>query len=383
VVVEVALSLVVLVGAGLMLRSLARIAATEPGFESENVLTLRFALPPERYAEPERVARFYDRVLAQVAGLPGVRCAGIISLLPVQDWGWNGNFQIDGREVVSAVDQPFAEHRVVSPGYFEALRIPLIAGRSIDDSDRPGAPGVALVNQTLARLYWPERSPLGEHIRFTDEGEWIEVIGVVGDVRNAGLEREVQGELYLAVSQDPPPQASLVVRSDVAPAALAATIAAEVRKLDPDQPIHLVRTMDEVLAQSVARLRFNTLLLGIFGATALALCIAGVYAVLSHAVAQRTREIGLRMALGADRRVVTVMVIRQGLRLSAIGAAVGAVASLALMRLLESQLHGVAPTDPLTMVAVTALLLVISLLACSVPAHRASRVDPMVALRWE
>jgi putative ABC transport system permease protein len=377
---EVALALVVLIGAGLLLRTLGELARVDSGLLSEGVLTARVAVPPSRPAE--QIASFYDRLLERVGAMPGVESVGAISRLPLQQWGYNGNFEIEGRPPEPPARQPFAELRIASPGYFRTLGIPLLAGRGFAAQDSDESPGVVLVNQTLARRFWPAEDPVGQRIGWGDE-DWYTVIGVVGDVRNSGLDREALGEIYHLAAQAPSREMSLVVRAAGGPEVLADAVRRTVGELDPDATLFSVETMDQVIGGFLARWRFQTLLLGCFAVLALLLAVGGVYGVLSYAVAQRTREIGIRLALGARPADVHRMVVSQGVLLAAAGVPAGLLAALGVNRLLASQLFGVGTADPATLVLATLALLAVAAAACALPARRAARVDPVAALTAE
>ncbi len=383
VVAEVALSLVVLAGAGLMLRSFQRLQEIDLGFRAENILTMKIPLAPEKYADrPADVIRFYDGILTRIQSLPGVESAGLINLLPLQDWGNNGNFYIRGRATESVAEQPFGEFRVVSRGYFPAMGIRLMSGRFFDDSDEPRQ--VAMINEAAAKAFWPDEDPIGQQLGWPED-YWFTVVGVVRAVRNVGPMRTPNPEIYWSHRVDlmVRPEMSLVVRTPLDPSSLATSIQKEIWQEDPEQPVHLVKTMEQVAVGAIARPRFQTLLFGVFAGLALVLALAGVYGVISYAVTQRTHEMGIRMALGAHRRDVLRLVLRHGLTLALIGTATGVAAALALTRYIESQLYSTEPTDPLTFATVAALLLAATLLASYIPAHRAAKVDPMQALRYE
>jgi putative ABC transport system permease protein len=383
VVAEVGLSLVVLTGAGLMFRSFQRLQQIDLGFRTENILSMKIPLAPEKYADrPADVIRFYDGILPRVQSLPGVESAGLINLLPLQDWGNNGNFHIRGKPAQSVAEQPFGEFRVVSPGYFSAMGIRLMSGRLFSDNDEPRQ--VVMINEAAAKAFWPGEDPIGKQLGWPED-YWFTVVGVVSTVRNVGPTRTPNPEIYWLHRVDlmVRPEMSLVVRTPLDPSSLAGAIQNEIWQVDPEQPVHLIRTMEQVAADAIARPRFQTLLFGVFAGLALVLALAGVYGVISYSVTQRTHEMGIRMALGARRRDVLRLVLGHGLALALIGTATGVAAALALTRYIESQLYNTEPTDPATFVAVVILLLATTLLACYIPARRAANVDPMHALRYE
>ena len=380
---QMALAVVVLIGSALVLRSFLALSRTETGLRTESVLTLQVPLPPSRYDSDEKIRGFYAELLERVAGLPGVDAAGAINLLPLQNWGYNGNFEVEGFEPKSISDAPFAEFRVVSSGYFAAVGVPLLEGHLPRDDGAAEYSGEVLVNRRLAERQWGADSAVGKRVRFGGDGNWLTIAGVVGDVRNVGLEREVSPELYLPIAAEPSPGMSLVLRTTVAPETLGGAVRAAVRELDADQPVAQVQTLEQVVSTYLSNSRFDTLLLGLFGLLSLLLAMAGVFGFLSYVVSQRTRELGLRVALGARQSDVLRLVLRQSLTLAGAGAAAGVLAATALTRLLESQLHGVEPVDPLSFGAVVLVLLGVSLVASWVPARRAARVDPLTTLRAE
>ena len=378
---EVALALVVLIGAGLLVKSFRALQDVDPGVRTENVLTLRIPLP-SKYDSRDSIQGFYEPLLERVAAIPGVESVGTIHVLPVQDWGWNGNFTIEGRPEVSVSQKPFAENRYVGGDYFQTLGIPLIAGRLFDRRDHADAPPVVLINRRAAADYWPGEDPVGQRIGYGPE-EWLTIVGIVGDVQNRGLRHEVSPEIYFPHAQSSRPQMSLVVATAVEPTSVTAAIRAEVRHLDPEQPVFRVQTMDEVVSTFLAGSRFSGVLFGLFAALALVLAMLGVYGVMAYSVHQRTGEIGLRMALGANRGDVLRLIVRQGLTLAVIGAVGGVMAAAGLTRFLESQLFAVEPTDLATFLAVPAFLLIVALVACLIPARRAASLEPQIALRYE
>ena len=387
IVCEVALSLVLLVGAGLLLNSFFRLTNIPPGIDPRNVLTMQVSLPDKKYPDAAHRTAFFEQVLERTGNLPGVESAGVIRTLPLGGWPAGSSFTISGR-----LDQPEAGHFMdfdfCSPDFFRTVGIPLIKGRTFDARDKAGAPGVVIINEALAREHFPNEEPLGKRIHleaFTgkvDDG-W-EIVGVVGDVRQRGLGEDVRPCIYR-------PQAfsflgndrNLVVRTTGAPLAMAETVRKAVLKVDPAQPVTNIRTLEEVVADSVAQRQFILTLLGGFAGAALLLAAIGLYGVITCAVSQRTREIGIRMALGAQRTDVLRLVLRQGMRLTMIGIGLGLLGGIALTRVLQNQLYEVNTTDPLTFGTVSVLLLAISLFACCLPALRAAKVDPMEALRNE
>jgi putative ABC transport system permease protein len=383
VVAEVALSLVVLAGAGLMFRTFRSLQAIDPGFPVERLITLSIPLASERYTSTDQVIRFYDELLPRIEALPGVEAAGLTSHLPLRNWGTNGNFSVRGRPAEAVARQPFAEFRSVSPRYFQAMDIPLVAGRAFRDDDHPDR--FVIINEAAARAFWPDSDPVGEQLGWEGEGGWYTILGVVADAKNVGLTQAAYPEIYWSHRSENAarPEMVLVARTMLEPEALVSAIGHAVREVSPDQPIYLVKTMEQVFADAIARPRFQTLLFGVFAFLALLLVVAGVYGVISYSVSQRTHEMGVRTALGAGRSDVLRLVLGHGLTLAFTGVAIGLGAAWGLTRFLEGQLFGVEPTDPLTFAAVTAVLLATALLACYVPARRAARISPMTALRYE
>ncbi|MFL6333876.1 MAG: ABC transporter permease [Pyrinomonadaceae bacterium] len=383
VVAEVALTLVLLVGAGLLLKSFSRLLAVDPGLDPRGVLTLDVALPAAKYNEPQRITAFYEQLLQEAAALPGVQAAGAVSILPLAGDDSSNFVQIEGRAPLPPGQALRAGRRNVSADYFRALGIPLKQGRSLNASDASGAQPVLVINEAMARSFFQGEGPVGKRVRTGDKSPWVEIVGVVGDVRHRGLDVDTRPEMFFPHTQTPSRQMTLVVRSAGDPAALAGPLRERVRAIDRDQPVGNVKTMEEWVSESVASRRFTAALLGVFAAAAAALAALGLYGVVSYTVAQRTHEIGLRVALGARPRDVLRLVIGQGMALTLVGTAIGVAAALALTRLMASLLFGVGATDAGVFVAVPVLLAAVALLACYFPARRATKVDPMVALRYE
>jgi predicted permease len=391
VVAEVALAVVTLAGAGLMLRSLWKIQSTDLGFSPDGVLTARVSPPVAKY-DDDAAAQLWRTLAERVAAIPGVRVVGAAGNLPVaneDDSRWS--ILVDGRVVASVSETPSAKPVQVTPDLFRALRIPLVRGRGITPNDREDAPAVVVVNETMARQLWPGRDPLGHTIRVMGDttAAWATVVGVVRDVRSGGFQKEVPPTFYVAHAQGKrvayytPRAMTLVVRATGDPAAIAPAVRATVHALAPDTPVKDVRTMTQIVAASVAGRRFTTSLLGVFAGVALALAGIGIYGVIAYLVSQRTYEIGLRMALGAQRAEVLRLVLRQGLGLTAAGLAVGVAGAAVLTRLVRSLLVDVSALDPATFAAVAVGLLGVGLAASAVPARRAMGVSPTEALRSE
>jgi putative ABC transport system permease protein len=383
---EIALALVLLTGTGLLLKSLARLLGVDPGFRADSVLTMRVSLPDEEYRKPEQVRAFYHDLQNRIEHLPGVIAAGAVNVLPVSGGNYSGTVTVDSHAVPADQASPEADWRPVTPGSLKALGIALVAGRYFDDRDTDSSLPVAIIDESMARTYWPNEDPIGKRIK---QGErqssapWRTVVGVVRHVRYRTLEARSRVALYWPQAQNPYNAMSLVIRTERDPMALAPTIAKQIRAIDPDLPVYQVRTMLEVMRNSVAQRKVMLILLGLFAAAALVLAAVGIYGTVSYSVAQRTREIGIRMALGAEARDVRRMVLRQGITLALGGIGLGLLGSLALTRVLSAMLFGVRPTDPLTFMSVSVLLGAVALLASYGPARRATRVDPLVALRHE
>jgi predicted permease len=378
---EVALAAVLLVGAVLMLQSFQRLLAVDPGFRPEGVASFEIEL---QSAHGQR-AQFVEQARARLSGLPGVRAVGAVNILPLsgyEDMEW---FVVEGAEPVPPGKEPLAEERVITPGYLKAMGVSLISGRDFDAADSMSKPPVIIVNETLARQFFPGGDAVGKRIKevLSDEG-WRTIVGVVRDVRGSGLEVQPRPQIYRPHAQRPYHVMSMAVRADAAALpSLRSAIQQEFKQLDAMLPLANYRTMPELVAKAVARPRFSTLLLGLFAAAALMLTVVGLYGVVAYGVNQRTREIGIRMALGAQRQNVLALVVGQGMQPAFAGVGIGMVVSFALMRLLSSQLYEIKPTDPITFGIVAFGLLVISMVACYIPARRATKIDPMAALRIE
>jgi putative ABC transport system permease protein len=390
VVVEVALSLVLLVGAGLLGKSFLLLSEVRAGFEPERVVTTNLSLARAKYPKPEQQQAGFAEIIRRTASIPGVEASAFIYPLPLSGDSNSGTFLIEGRPAVRPEDKPTSNHRTISADYFRALKIPLSRGRPFDERDTQQAPPVIIVNETLARLHFAGAEALGQRIII--EGERgdnglpppREIVGIVGDVRHESLDAESGAEYYVPYTQAPEPFMSLVVRSSIDnPGSLAAGVRQVIKQMDKDQYVAKILPMTELVAESVARRRFNAMLTGLFAVVALLLASVGIFGVLNYTVAQRTQEIGLRVALGAQTRDVLRLVLGQGARLILFGLALGLATSFALTRVLAGMLFGVTPTDPLTFVAVSLLLAGVALLACYIPARRATKVDPLVALRYE
>lgn len=378
---EVALALVLLVGAGLFLRSLARLQNVSPGFDGSGVMSAMLSLPPAQYGQPEKRAAFYTALVDRMAHLPGVTSAAVGVPVPFTTDN-SASFNIEGRPQPPGDPGPHGDLRFVSPGYFAALKIPLRAGRVFTDRDRAGSEPVMVIDENLARQYWPNENPLGKRMR--QGKDWATIVGIVGHVKHDSLASDTgKGTYYAPMFQRPLPLAYLLVRTDGDPSRLAAPLREAVLALDTKQPVHDLVTMESRVAASLGPRRFVVTILGFFAAIALLMAVLGLYGVISYAVSQRTQEIGIRMALGAEPSQVLGLVIAQGMRLAAAGGVIGLVASFGFSRWLESQLFAVSPFDPLTFAAMAAVLIAAALLASYIPATRATRVHPSEALRYE
>ncbi|HEX5706320.1 MAG TPA: ABC transporter permease, partial [Pyrinomonadaceae bacterium] len=385
VVTEVALSLVLLVGAGLLIRSFRSLQAVSPGFDARDALTAGVALSTTKYREEAQQAAFFERVMERVAALPGVEAAGGVEPLPMSGNGWQTSFDIEGRPAAPPGERMTSHTRVISPGYFRAMGIPLLRGRALDERDTADAPKVIVVSETFAKKFFPGEEIIGRRVKPTLARDFTaEIVGVVGDVKHQDLEREVTPEYYASYKQAPQPFMTLVVRGrgDDA-AALTAAVRGAVLEVDANQPVYGVKTMGQWMSESAARRRFNTVVLAVFAAVALLLAGVGIFGVMNYSVARRTHEIGVRMALGAQGRDVFRLVVGQGMALVAAGVVVGLFGALVLTRFISSLLFGVTASDPVTFAGVALVLAAVALFACYLPARRATKVDPMVALRYE
>jgi putative ABC transport system permease protein len=387
VVVELAIALILLVGAGLLIKTFWILRSVEPGFNSDHLLTMRVELPEARYKEVDKQTRFRNATLGGINSLPGVQAA-MVSELPLSGDSLNHDFVIDGRPPLNPGDEPSLETRSVLGDYFRTMQIPLRLGRDFAPQDfADKAPLVGIANDAMVKQYFANEDPLGKRIRWARDPEvhWITIVGVAGDVKHFGLDLPEQPALYSPYTQINPWKRwmTVVARTQSSPEAMAQAVKQEIWKVDSQLPITDVKTMNEVSAASFAARRFNMLLLAIFAGLALVLGAVGIYGVMSYAVTQRTQEIGIRMALGARATDVLTLIIKNGLALTLLGVGIGVAGAFALTRLLTTLLFGVTPTDKPTFVAVSLVLIVVALLACYLPARRATKVDPLEALRYE
>jgi predicted permease len=381
---EIALAMVLLVGAGLMIKSLLRLTQVRLGFEPENLLTMHISLPQSKYTDGNRQATFENELLDRIGNLPGVQSVATISPLPLAGGDSVNEFFIEGRESPSANQGFNANLHRCSSDYFLTMKIPLLKGRFFDERDVTRSEQVVIINDTLARRFWNDENPVGKRISLSGlEGPWHTIAGVVGDVRHGKLENEAGFEIYRSYTQSPIPYMALVVRSDTTSSGVISSIRNELSALDSTLPVYSIRPMEQLIARSLAPRRFQMILLSSFAGLALILAIVGIYGVISYSVTERRHELGIRLALGAQSRDLLVLVMSQGMKLALVGTGLGLVAAFALTRLMQTLLYSVSPTDPLTFAMITILLTLVALLACWIPARRAARVDPLVALRHE
>ena len=384
---EVAVSLVLLIGAGLLINSFLRLRNVDPGFRADNLLTMKFVLPEPKYADFERRTAFYNDLIQRVQNLAGVKSAAVTTNLPLYRQGNSIGISIEGQPPPPPGKENIAVTRIVSPGYFDTMGIPLLSGRQLSDQDTETTPNVVVISEAMARRHWPGEDAVGKRIgagRIERPEDWIQVIGVVKDVRQFELTADPRPQMYLSYRQaaffEP---RDLVVKTEVDPASLAATVRKTVWEIDKDQPVSNIRTMEEILLASIERQRFSMLLLAIFAGVALILAAVGIYGVMSYSVAQRTHEIGIRMALGAQTSTVLKLAVGYGMKLVIVGIVIGLVAAFALTRVMSTLLFGVTATDPATFTLISLLLILVAAIASYIPARRATKVDPMIALRYE
>jgi len=374
-----------------MLRSFSRLRSVNPGFQTDHALTLRVSLPVPNgqitAADEDRFMSFFDRALARMSELPGVTAAGAANMIPLDGNGTDRLIDIEGYIPRDTSDMPDAQNRQATPGWFAAMGIPLVRGRLIERSDDQKAARVLVVNEEFAKRFFPNGDPIGKRIRLgklTSDFPWATIVGIVGDVRGFALDEPPEPTMYWPVAQiRSTPSLAIVVRTQGDPAAVASSVRNAIAEIDQAQPIYDMQTLDQLVAKSLSQRRFTLTLMLLFGVIALVLSAIGIYGVMAFAVTQRTQEIGIRMALGASALDVLKMVVGSGMFLALIGVAVGLIGAFALTRLMASLLFGVSPTDFLTFGLVTLGLLIVALLACYIPARRATRVDPLVALRYE
>ena len=384
---EIAVSFVLLMGAGLLINSFMHLRNLHPGFRANHLLTMKIPLSEVKYPDKERRSPFYAEVLRRVQALPGVQSAAVAGNLPLTYDGDSMPIGIEGRTDPPPDQRPDVILRVVGPGYFSTMGIPLVRGRDFREQDKADSARVVIVSEKTARHFWPGENPIGKRLKPGSTNRnipWIEIIGVVKDVRQNDFVSEPKMQMYIPYQQlnSFAPNA-LVVRTNVEPLSLTGAVRNAIWAVDKDQPVSNLRSMDEIVSEAVARQRFSMLLLGIFAALAMVLAAVGIYGVMSYSIAQRTREIGLRIALGAQKSDVLKMILRQGLRFVAAGLAIGLAASFVLTRVMASLLFGISATDPATFVSISLMLIAVALLASYIPAVRAMKIDPMLALRYQ
>jgi putative ABC transport system permease protein len=384
---EFALAVTLLGGAALLLHSFLRLQRVDPGFDTGRLVTMRLSLPDTRYGDGAKRAAFFRDLVAQSAALPGVRSAAVSMSLPPDLLTMTNPYTVEGRAIPPGQTPPIAAQLLISPGYFATIGAPVVAGRAFTPADGAGALPVILINRAMARQVFPGEDPIGRRLALgdpTSDPLWVTIVGVVGDVRYSGLDLPPEPTMYTPYEQDNWwPSMFLILRADGDLASTASGVRRVVAGLDAEMPVFAVSSMEDLIDRSVAQPRFRTTLIGLFAATAVLLAGLGAYGLLSYAVRQRTREMGIRLALGAQRRDVLGLVMRDGMRLAATGSLLGIAGALALGRFLSGMLYGIGPSDPGTYLAVTALILAVALLACFIPARRATRVEPTVALRYE
>lgn len=386
VVTEIALSLVLLVGAGLMIQSFLRLRRVNIGLDPKNVLTASVNLPQAKYREPDQRAAFFKQLVERMRHLPGVEAASATGTLPLSGNNWGRSLTVEGHPVLSVGQADVIQHTVVTPGYFRTMGIALLAGRDFTDADKKDGPDVTIVDERLARQYWPNESPIGKRVRFgppEDNEPWHTVIGVVSAVRHQRVQEDTRQSVYLPHQKFTVPGMALVARTSSNPTDFAGAIRREVAQLDPDIPVSQIATMEEVVAESIWQPRLYATLFAVFAGGALALALIGIYGVMAFLVQTRTHEIGVRMALGASTRDVFNLIVGRGMKLTAVGIVIGIGGAIALTRWMQSLLFNTSTTDPLTFVLISLLLSLAAFFACYIPARRAAKVDPLVALRYE
>ena len=382
---EIAMALILLCGAGLLMRSFVRLNNVPTGFNPSGVMAMQLSLIQTGYEQPAKRTQFVDQILQNIQAVPGVQSAAIVTRLPLNPGSSSRSVTVEGHTYPpdSPAQQESPDYSVVTPGYFHTLNIPFLEGRDFHQTDSADMPGVAIINRAMARVYWPGEDPIGKRFQIDGTNQWLQIVGIVGDIHQHKLGQPPKPMFYAPYAQDPWTFFTIAVRTPANPAQLAPALVNAVQSVDHNLPVFDLRRFDEILAASVSQPRFQMILLALFGGLALTLAVIGIYGVMSYTVAQRTNEIGIRMALGAQPRHVLAQILWQGVRLAGYGALVGLVASYFVTRFMKSMLFAVSPLDLGTYAAVTALLMAVTLLACYVPARRAMRVDPMVALRYE
>ncbi len=383
---EVALALVLLAGCGLMVQTMLRLAAVDPGFRTDHLLTARVALSGQAWSAVETRIAFFDRVLEAVRRIPGVTAAALTLSLPIEGSNWGSVFIVNGKPVPQRAGLPSSAFIPVSDDYFRTMGVAIKRGRGFEKDDGPGAAKVVVVNETFARRLWPGEDPIGQRVKqgWPEDGTpWREVVGVVADVKLEGVDQGTPLQVFLPLVQDASRNVAIVVRTAVEPGTLGKALEAAVQEIRPDLPVTRVLTMTSLMSEALATRRLSMTILAVFGTVAIVIAAVGLYGVVSHSVTERTREIGVRIALGAERRRIVMLFVGQGLTIAAIGTLAGLAGALSLSRWLRQLVFGVEPTDPATLLAVAAILLAVAAAACYLPARRATVVDPLVALKAE
>jgi putative ABC transport system permease protein len=388
VVFEIAAALVLLIGAGLMIKSFLRLNEVNAGFNPQNVLTMTLSLPRSKYKEPRSQAAFFQQAMERIKSLPGVESVGAINDLPLGGDRDSSPFVIEGQPAPPPGQQPNIEWRLVSADYFKAMRVPLFKGRAFTEEDKNDAPPVVIINEAAARRFFPNEDPIGKRLILNLAASNPtpvprEIVGIAGDVRDMGLDAEPKPEVYAPYLQETVSYMALMVKANADPAGLATAVRGQILAMDKDQPVSSIQTMERIITESVAGRRFNMMLFGIFAAVALLLAAVGIYGVMAYSVTRRTHEIGIRMALGANHTDVLRLIVGQGMTMALIGIGIGLAVATTLTRVMASLLYEVSATDPLTFAAISLMLAAVALAACYIPARRAMKVDPMVALRYE
>ncbi len=385
VVLEFSLTLILLISSALLVESFSRLHHVNLGFNPDHVLTMRMALPTAKYIKGEQKSAFFQQLLQQISALPGVQSAGVTTSLPLSGTGPNTTVEISGRPSVSLEDKPKADYFLATPEYFNTLDIPLLRGRMFTEQDTSTSAPVALINEAMAKTVWPNQDPIGQQVSTALEGDKVkrQIIGIIGSIRHASLDTEPQPGLFVPYAQNPYELVFLAVRTKADPLSLASTVRNQVMAVDREQPVYDIKSMDQVIKDSSARRSLNMLLLSISALMALVLAMVGIYSVIASSVTQRTYEIGVRIALGAQPGDILKLVLRQGLILVLIGMAVGVAAAFGITQVMSSLLYKISATDPLTFLGASLILAVIAMVAIYMPAHKATKLKPMVALRQE
>jgi putative ABC transport system permease protein len=386
VVAQIALSMILLTGAGLTINSFIRLLRVDPGFNTEGVMTFGIPLSTDRYPKAQQQTAFFREILQRVEHLPGAQVAGMVSHLPLSGGLYAGGFMIEGPTAAPPNEMAVADRRIVSPNYFATLGIPLVKGRDFTAQDNEGAPGVIIISESWMLRFMPNEDPIGRRVKLGGKDSnrpWLSIVGVVGDVRHMALDVDATPHLYVPYPQFPASSMTLVVKTAASPASLTSAVSNEIRAVESEQLINPIKSLESDLSDSVSRRRFSALLLGVFAVVAVVVTVVGVYGVISHLVGQRTHEIGVRIMLGAQNSDILKLAVGQGLSLILIGIGAGLIGAYALTRITSLLLYRVRAADPLTFALTALLLALIALLACWIPARRATKVDPMAALRSE